>query len=78
MFIQKEKEQELMTMNELIHLPVGTTLKKGTRQRILIGLSGFMMLYKTKHNSKGVSGVLVTDFLKWTKGAEIVHDIDEK
>ncbi len=65
------EQKELL--NKLLRLPVGTTLQKGKRKRILVGFNGFMIMYKTKLNSKKTTGQLTTDFLKWAKDAEILN-----
>lgn len=63
-----------MILEEILQLPVGTTLQKGKRKRILLGFRGYMILYKTKTSSKKVTGVIISDFLKWAKDAEVVTD----
>lgn len=64
------KQKEML--NKLLGMPVNTVLKKGARQRILVGFNGFMFFYKTKSNSKKTTGQNAIDFLKWAEKADIV------
>lgn len=64
-----KKQKELL--NKILVMPVGTTLKKGNRQRIIVGFDGFMIYYKTKVTSKKTTGLNVQNFLKWAEDADI-------
>lgn len=65
-----EKQKELL--NKLLSMPINTVLKKGSRQRIVVGFNGFMFFYKTKENSKHTTGQKTLNFIKWAEKAEIL------
>ncbi len=67
-----ENQKELF--NRLIKMPVGTTLRKGQRQRILVGLAPGMIVYKTKADSPKTIMENISNFMKWAEKAEIITE----
>lgn len=60
-------------LETILSLPVGTILKKGERQRVLVGFNGFMIFYKTSETSKNTTGQNVPAFLKWAEAADVIR-----
>lgn len=66
-----DKQKELF--NKLLRTKVGTTFQKGKSTRTVVGFTGFMVMYKTKPNSKRTTGQNTLEFLKWFERAEAVE-----
>jgi hypothetical protein len=66
-----EKQKELFI--ELLKMPVGTILRKGKTERILIGLIPGMIVYRTKRSKTKHTGLNIVSFMKWAEKAEIIE-----
>ncbi|WP_107839534.1 hypothetical protein [Metasolibacillus meyeri] len=66
---EKQKEQLI----KLMRMPVGTTLQKGNRKRILLGLSPGFIIYTTPSKPKGRTMENIASFMKWAEGAEVIY-----
>ncbi|MFS0815364.1 hypothetical protein ABC382_00150 [Lysinibacillus sp. 1P01SD] len=63
---------QLISMTELLGLPVGTVFKKGNRKRIFIKVEGFFVFYKVPSKKGETKGENILIFERWMKGAEII------
>ena len=66
----KESQKELL--EKLLNMPVGTTLQKGNRKRILLGLAPGFIVYTTPSKPKQRTMENVFTFMKWAENAEIL------
>lgn len=64
-------ENQKVILEKILKLPVGTVLRRGKSERILIGFMPGMVSYKTNRSKTKITVLNVLDFIKWAEKSDI-------